>query len=946
MIAQENTQNAQPEAPTPTAAAGLTPEQDLALHLLCTRLLGERTGRSDLYQLARGTVAQFRPPPPLPQARRVMRRLRLAPEELDRRWAIAEATTGLLDRSLINEFLPEDAVWADLWRLVEEGPSRWGHRVARLMKLWANGAEIDGSSRVRLKAATLNTYIVTQLRLVERILELRNWAENEGVDLPADFDQWSKVDIPSLKWGDDYGGAPSNVSTKAPTLLHTRRALKGLDARVSARTRRNVGHRVVRWRALLGGFTSTGGRSDTLAWMLGEDYIPAHQFPDGTCGPAYRFRRLKGKPGVERIQGVPDIVGTWTEMHIDYNAVQPWESLWAERERDMLSASPGALSGTIDTIMALYADPGDEDAYTSHDIRRVVERCARRYGDRMLGSGLDIDDEVMGVVGFVPDGQTLADILVDHRPAKIDATYKDLLNPVAVEHWSRVAALGVWEYVWGELGARRVPDLDAMARAHERLRDAEADRTVVKNALGTVKRRRTELRAERTRVLASGLDERSIRTRLNDLFDELETLSEAADELADKASAAGEAVAQARQVATDAVAATVPINDFASDREVHEIRTAAASYTELAATDAPRIEPPLRRSFTSSEFAWATGVSRAQMRRYFRGESGYQCLFDTSPDGSVAGVEFVTDRRRFAHFDALPLDRYPVRIIERLQWLMRQPHGTALPSSDPAERSEDVDLRVGLMTDARAVLAGSLTAVEVARKLGVSLPTPMNRARSNRLLAIEDRGHQLFPSWQFDESGPGVIPGLTEILVGLGDLDPAAKATWFITPKNEFNGCSPLEKIQSGEVSAAVALAGGPSTWTPTLNQKETAALLGVSATMPKHRAKRGLLLALDDEETLKFPTWQFDVSRPSRTLAGLAEVLAALDPLAAREKNAWFQTENAHLGGRAPATALAEGDTSAVLAAAAAPNARAQRALRQTWPRPEPPATAPRVVG
>ena len=46
----------------------------------------------------------------------------------------------------------------------------------------------------------------------------------------------------------------------------------------------------------------------------------------------------------------------------------------------------------------------------------------------------------------------------------IDA-YKDIKNERSREYWSREAALGAWEFLWGERGARKAPDLDGIARA-------------------------------------------------------------------------------------------------------------------------------------------------------------------------------------------------------------------------------------------------------------------------------------------------------------------------------------------------------------------------------------------------------------------------------------------------------------------------------------------------
>jgi hypothetical protein len=100
----------------------------------------------------------------------------------------------------------------------------------------------------------------------------------------------------------------------------------------------------------------------------------------------------------------------------------------------------------------------------------------------------------------------------------------------------------------------------------------------------------------------------------------------------------------------------------------------------------------------------------------------------------------------------------------------------------------------------RALLEGSLTAVQVAELLGTTRQTPHDRVKSSALLAVLDRGILRFPAWQFDPEGPnGVVGGLPEVLRAL-QVSPLAKASWLTSPNPYLQGRTPLEALEAGEV--------------------------------------------------------------------------------------------------------------------------------------------------
>lgn len=104
------------------------------------------------------------------------------------------------------------------------------------------------------------------------------------------------------------------------------------------------------------------------------------------------------------------------------------------------------------------------------------------------------------------------------------------------------------------------------------------------------------------------------------------------------------------------------------------------------------------------------------------------------------------------------------------------------------------------------LLRDALTVSEVAKLLGTTRQTPHDRCAAGTLLAVKDRGHWRFPVWQFDPEGPdGVLDGLTDALAALPRQTPIGRVLWFVTPKQQLQGRSPVEALRDGEVPAVVA---------------------------------------------------------------------------------------------------------------------------------------------
>ena len=100
---------------------------------------------------------------------------------------------------------------------------------------------------------------------------------------------------------------------------------------------------------------------------------------------------------------------------------------------------------------------------------------------------------------------------------------------------------------------------------------------------------------------------------------------------------------------------------------------------------------------------------------------------------------------------------------------------------------------------------------------------------------------------------------------------------------------------------------------TGALTAPEAARLLGTTRQTPHDRAGKGALLAILDQGRLLFPAWQFDPEGPNGVLAGLPDVLRALDvsPLG---KASWLTRISPYLEGRTPLQALREGEFERVI--------------------------------
>lgn len=107
----------------------------------------------------------------------------------------------------------------------------------------------------------------------------------------------------------------------------------------------------------------------------------------------------------------------------------------------------------------------------------------------------------------------------------------------------------------------------------------------------------------------------------------------------------------------------------------------------------------------------------------------------------------------------------------------------------------------------RDLLAGTLTASQVASLLGTSRHTLYDRVKNDSLLAILDHGVLRFPAWQFSPEGHGgVTPGLPAVLRALR-VPPLSKVSWLIHANPYLDGHTPIDVLKQGDIERVAALA-------------------------------------------------------------------------------------------------------------------------------------------
>jgi hypothetical protein len=130
---------------------------------------------------------------------------------------------------------------------------------------------------------------------------------------------------------------------------------------------------------------------------------------------------------------------------------------------------------------------------------------------------------------------------------------------------------------------------------------------------------------------------------------------------------------------------------------------------------------------------------------------------------------------------------------------------------------------------------------------------------------------------------------------------------------------SPAEQAQLGFRSLVQFFEARRQLLDDALTAPQVAEVLGVSRQTPLNRVKENTLLAILDRGAYRFPAWQFDSQGEDGVLAGLPDVLEALQPQQPFAKLVWLRRENPALDRREPVELLRRHEVAPVIAAARA---------------------------
>lgn len=582
------------------------------------------------------------------------------------------------------------ALWPALWELVALGPLGATRRIEATLQAAGHGLTLQGEIRQTgaLSAITVDGLSASFGRLVRAVIELRKQSLDPslGLQLPAEFDAWTQDALPKRRTAYELGARQQRRNnTKAVRLRLARLALQTLNAHIERNRRPSYQLGVYLRNRVLIGVLLLGPRIGTVAFLEVRDYDPVHEFPDGVVGPALHFRALKGMPGISRWRGVPPLLARWIDEYLDYYGManEPQTPFWVtkrERDRRIRRPTTATLTAAVVACFQRVQPRDDPRPYRPHSLRHLAEQvCFDAALDYLAEHRRDLLHNESGR-GLPANPQVLCDCLLDHALHDISDRYKDINNEDGREIWGRFAAILVWDYVWGDKGARRIHDLKGIREAQVALEGVLSEERDLRLRIGALEHQRETVQRDADRqlqVVIAKLKQLNDDAKWQAHFEQVAAMREVARIDQEIKREAFELVELTRNIERAnrnvelAREADVPIPDALTDKQVACLDMSV----QLTGCD----DSALRRSFTEDEFLWALGggISAAHLQRYLDGELSFGRLFAGDAGGEPRGIERRDDDSILIHFDALPIERYHPAVVERLQWLMRYPTGEA-----------------------------------------------------------------------------------------------------------------------------------------------------------------------------------------------------------------------------------------------------------------------------
>jgi integrase len=608
----------------------------------------------------------------------------MTPAALDDLWLVARGNGQLLDRQLVEAFFPE-VVWAALGDVIRLGPVHAWERGEQVLSCWARGLETDGSKRrKRLSEGTIGLYAASFQRLAKELCELRKLAAAGAITLDAGvLAAWERTQVPARVSGEALGASPANTDRRAPSLKAARRAIKHLDREIArrrarARSRRSMGV-ILRDRAMLALFLVTGARLGAITRLKRCDFDRNGRARSGDhVGPVVMLQPGKTlQRDVLRAKFLPDLVGDWIQEWIDYAGMDddPDAPLWP------LSNGNGALEPhAVRARVKILLDPFTADRSCSpHTLRHLCEKLAFQAGIQWLEANRErlLDDESLS--GLPSSPQTFADTLLDHGLSTVQDTYKDINSEHGRETWARIAAEGVWSYIWGENGAPRGPDVERIRESRNTLAACEAREDEVRHQVARLKAEKELLRQ---RAATDGsLDVKALIQLQFQTDDLADAIAEASIDLARAEHELERAQVEVHEARTTEVALDDDVDVTALEDELARLDAPTESAAEAPVADPLRIfEGRVRDRVNPREFQWALGgeqfVADVTLRRYMRGQLPYPAgdrrnIWDPPGPGQLLPdcILRPSPRKTWILIDKLDLTRLNTHVIERLRYL-------------------------------------------------------------------------------------------------------------------------------------------------------------------------------------------------------------------------------------------------------------------------------------
>lgn len=230
--------------------------------------------------------------------------------------------------------------------------------------------------------------------------------------------------------------------------------------------------------------------------------------------------------------------------------------------------------------------------------------------------------------------------------------------------------------------------------------------------------------------------------------------------------------------------------------------------------------------------------------------------------------------------------------------------------------------------DSLVHLGGGATPIPTRDPLGSKYVIVVRRRKMWRAHHRSDR--QRFTS-STDTSGTRSVQVLQELLSSdelavLADrvkqaLDPLpapGAQEPFITALTGGRSYNQSERVVLEAATALQGLMTRREVLGGALAVRDVAKLLGKSRQAIHDRAKRNMLLGINDGGQLRFPLWQFDADAPNDVVPGLPKVLTALH-VPPFVKATWLQRPNPYFEGQTPLNVLKAGEVERVVAEARA---------------------------